>query len=145
MSINELSSLTGQLSTGEFSSVELTRTYLERITAARELNAFITVDEAFSLEQARRSDERRARGEVLSPLDGIPVAHKDIFCTKGMLTSCGSRILDGFIAPYDATVIERFLALYTSINSFSQFVATTRQREGILKRWAPRAGEKTLL
>ncbi len=106
--MNELSSLAGRLGDGELSSVELTRLYLERISAAAELNAFITVDEAFSLEQARRSDERRARGEPLSPLDGIPVAHKDIFCTRGMLTTCGSHILDGFISPYDATVIERF-------------------------------------
>jgi aspartyl-tRNA(Asn)/glutamyl-tRNA(Gln) amidotransferase subunit A len=82
--------------------------YLDRIAAAGELNAFITVDEEFSLTQARRSDERRIKGETLSPLDGIPIAHKDIFCTKGMLTTCGSRILDGFVSPYDATVIERF-------------------------------------
>lgn len=108
MSIQELSSLAGRLRDREISSVELTRLYLDRITGAAGLNAFITVDEAVSLEQARQSDERRAAGGALSPLDGIPVAHKDIFCTKGMLTSCGSRILDGFISPYDATVIARF-------------------------------------
>ncbi|MDZ7840374.1 MAG: Asp-tRNA(Asn)/Glu-tRNA(Gln) amidotransferase subunit GatA [Gammaproteobacteria bacterium] len=108
MSTTELSSLARSLSGGAFSSVELTQSYLDRIAAAPELNTFITVDEAFSLAQARASDERRRRGEVLSPLDGIPIAHKDIFCTRGMLTTCGSHILDGFVSPYDATVIERF-------------------------------------
>lgn len=106
--VQELSSLARGLSGGELSSVELTQSYLSRIAGAGELNAYITVDEELSLQQARQSDERRARGESLSPLDGIPVAHKDIFCTRGMLTSCGSHILDGFIAPYDATVIRRF-------------------------------------
>jgi len=106
--VQELSSLVRGLGGGELSSVELTQSYLNRITGAAELNAYITVDEELSLEQARQSDDRRARGESLSPLDGIPVAHKDIFCTRGMLTSCGSHILDGFIAPYDATVIRRF-------------------------------------
>jgi aspartyl-tRNA(Asn)/glutamyl-tRNA(Gln) amidotransferase subunit A len=106
--MNELSSLAARLGGGEISSVELTQSYLDRITAAAGLNAFITVDEALSLEQARQSDERRSRGEVLSPLDGIPIAHKDIFCTRGMLTTCASHILDGFVSPYDATVIERF-------------------------------------
>jgi len=104
----DLNDLAGQLARGELSSVELTQSCLDRIAEAGELNAFITVDEEFSLAQARASDERRARGETASPLDGIPLAHKDIFCTRGLLTSCGSRILDGFVSPYDATVIQRF-------------------------------------
>ncbi|MFZ0486318.1 MAG: amidase, partial [Arenicellales bacterium] len=108
MAIQELTSLAGRLSSGELSSVELTQFYLDRISRAGDLNTFITVDQEYSLAQARESDERRAKGEVLSPLDGIPIAHKDIFCTKGMLTSCGSRILENFISPYDAAVIERF-------------------------------------
>ncbi|HSH41877.1 MAG TPA: Asp-tRNA(Asn)/Glu-tRNA(Gln) amidotransferase subunit GatA [Arenicellales bacterium] len=108
--MHELSVLAGKLQDGELSSVELTQSCLDRISGAPELNAFITVDPDFSLREARESDERRARGEALSPLDGIPVAHKDIFCTRGMLTSCGSHILDGFVSPYDATVIERFRA-----------------------------------
>jgi len=108
VSIQELSALAALLSRGELSSVELTQSCLDRIAAAGELNAFITVDPDFSLTQARAADERRARGGSLSPLDGIPVAHKDIFCTRGMLTSCGSHILDGFVSPYDATVIQRF-------------------------------------
>ncbi|MBS1270385.1 MAG: Glutamyl-tRNA(Gln) amidotransferase subunit A [Gammaproteobacteria bacterium] len=108
MAIQELTSLAGRLNDRRHSSVELTQSYLNRINGAGELNAFITIDEEFSLEQARRSDKRRAKGRTLSPLDGIPIAHKDIFCTKGMLTSCGSHILDNFISPYDATVIEHF-------------------------------------
>jgi aspartyl-tRNA(Asn)/glutamyl-tRNA(Gln) amidotransferase subunit A len=108
VAIQELTSLAGRLSSGELSSVELTQFYLDRISRAGDLNTFITVDQEYSLAQARESDERRAKGEVLSPLDGIPIAHKDIFCTKGMLTSCGSRILENFISPYDAAVIERF-------------------------------------
>jgi aspartyl-tRNA(Asn)/glutamyl-tRNA(Gln) amidotransferase subunit A len=108
VTIHELTALSAELTDGKLSSVELTRHYLDRIAGAGELNAFITVDEAFALSQAEASDRRRAKGDTLSPLDGIPIAHKDIFCTKGMLTSCGSHILDGFVAPYDATVIERF-------------------------------------
>src|SRR5262249_2731131 len=72
-------------------------------------NAFITVDEARALADARRADERRARGEAGAFL-GVPVAHKDIFCTRGVLTTCGSKMLADFVSPYDAHVIERFYA-----------------------------------
>ena len=90
------------------SSVELTRAHLERIERHNgALNAFITVDPAKSLEQARAADERIARGDA-APLTGIPVAHKDLFCAKGWLTTCGSRMLAGFVSPYDAHVIEQF-------------------------------------
>ena len=73
------------------------------------LNAFISVDEERSLADARAADARRARGEA-GPLTGIPIAHKDIFCTKGMRTTCGSKMLADFVSPYDAHVIERFAA-----------------------------------
>ena len=90
------------------SSVELTRALLERIERLDpRLNAFITVDPDRSLEQARAADRRIARGEG-GPLTGIPVAHKDLFCAKGWRTTCGSRMLANFVAPYDAHVIERF-------------------------------------
>jgi aspartyl-tRNA(Asn)/glutamyl-tRNA(Gln) amidotransferase subunit A len=92
------------------SSVELTQVFLDRIgqhNAA--LNAFITVDAERSLAQARAADARIAAGEA-GPLTGIPVAHKDIFCANGWKTTCGSRMLADFVAPYDATVIERFNA-----------------------------------
>ena len=91
----------------EISSVELTTYFLERIEAHdRTLNSFITVTGDIALVEAARADERRRAGED-NPLLGIPIAHKDIFCTRGVRTSCGSRMLDTFLAPYDATVIER--------------------------------------
>ena len=92
----------------EISSVELTQLFLQRAQALNgELNAFITLDPERSLREARAADERLANGER-NPLLGIPIAHKDIFCTRGMLTSCGSRMLSNFTSPYDATVVERW-------------------------------------
>jgi aspartyl-tRNA(Asn)/glutamyl-tRNA(Gln) amidotransferase subunit A len=99
--------LSRALAAKKVSSLELTRAYLERIAKHRELNAFITVDEAKSLEAARRADERRARGEA-GPLTGIPIAHKDIFCTREWRTTCGSRMLENYTSPYDAHVVEQF-------------------------------------
>ncbi len=89
---------------GDFSSVELTTHYLERIAALdKELNSFITVCEETALAQARQADEMIRAGSG-GPMTGIPYAHKDIFCTDGIKTSCGSKMLDNFIAPYDAHV-----------------------------------------
>ena len=101
-----------QLSLGlaqkKFSSVELTGAYLDRIEAHNpSVNAFITVDRDASLAQAKAADERIARGEAKA-LTGIPVAHKDIWCAKGWRTTCGSRMLENFVSPYDAHVVERF-------------------------------------
>ena len=105
-----ISALGNALRRGEFSSVELTTHFLDRIAAYDgALNSFITVTGDIALADAARADERRRAGEE-SPLLGIPIAHKDIFCTQGVRTSCGSRMLDTFIAPYDATVVERFRA-----------------------------------
>jgi aspartyl-tRNA(Asn)/glutamyl-tRNA(Gln) amidotransferase subunit A len=93
-----------------FSSVELARTYLQRIRSLDDsLNSFITVDEGQVLAEAKAADQRLAAGEA-QPLTGIPIAHKDIFCTRGIRTSCGSLMLDNFVPPYDATLIERFRA-----------------------------------
>ena len=87
--------------------MELTQLFLDRIGRLNgALNAFITVDPERSLADARAADGRRARGEA-GPLTGIPIAHKDIFCTAGMLTTCGSRMLANFVSPYDAHVVER--------------------------------------
>ena len=103
-----VSALGDALRRKEFSSVELTRHFLDRIAAHdTALNSFITVTGGIALADAARADERRRAGED-GPLLGIPIAHKDIFCTRGVRTSCGSRMLDAFIAPYDATVVERF-------------------------------------
>jgi aspartyl-tRNA(Asn)/glutamyl-tRNA(Gln) amidotransferase subunit A len=105
-----ISEISAALAAGKISSVELTRLFLDRIQRLNgRLNAFITVDEEHSLAQALVADQRRARGDA-GPLTGIPVAHKDIFCTKGIRTTCGSRMLANFASPYDAHVIERFAA-----------------------------------
>ncbi len=94
------------LRAGEYSCVELAQHFLARIAAAADLNAFITVTPERALEQARRADQRIRDGDP-APLAGIPLAHKDLFCTEGVLTSCGSKILENFRAPYDATVVEK--------------------------------------
>jgi aspartyl-tRNA(Asn)/glutamyl-tRNA(Gln) amidotransferase subunit A len=93
-----------------FSSLELTQAFLERIQAHDgELNSFVTVTGEQALAAARAADARRAAGED-GPLLGLPFAHKDIFCTEGVKTSCGSKMLDNFIAPYDATVTAKLKA-----------------------------------
>jgi aspartyl-tRNA(Asn)/glutamyl-tRNA(Gln) amidotransferase subunit A len=103
-----LTELSAALAAKEISSAELTRGYLDRIARAQgELNAFITVDPDRSLAQARAADARIARGDG-GPLTGIPVAHKDIFCAQGWLTTCGSKMLANFVAPYDSHVIGQF-------------------------------------
>lgn len=91
----------------QFSSEELTYTYIQRIEKYNPiLNCFITITKDTALENARAADKKIASGQA-GPLTGIPFAHKDIFCTLGIKTSCGSKMLDNFIAPYDATVTAR--------------------------------------
>jgi len=95
------------LAQGEFSSEEITQDYLARIARHNpELNCFISVTDEIALAQARAADERLAKGDT-GILTGVPLAHKDLFCTDGVRTSCASRMLDKFIAPYDASVVER--------------------------------------
>jgi aspartyl-tRNA(Asn)/glutamyl-tRNA(Gln) amidotransferase subunit A len=107
LSIGELA---GRLSAGELSSTALTRHFLERIDRLNPgLNALITLTADGALAAAAAADHRLAAGER-GPLLGIPVIHKDIFCTDGVKTSCGSRMLDNFVAPYDATVVARLRA-----------------------------------
>ncbi|HTO43109.1 MAG TPA: Asp-tRNA(Asn)/Glu-tRNA(Gln) amidotransferase subunit GatA [Burkholderiales bacterium] len=102
-----LSELAQALALKQLSSVELTRLFLDRAQRLnRGLNAFVTLDPEASLAQARLADQRIGEGAA-QPLTGIPVALKDIFCAKGWLTTCGSKILSNFIAPYDAHVVER--------------------------------------
>ncbi len=94
----------------DFSAVELAQSLLARIkTVDPQLNSFISLTEELALEQAKAADARRAAGEN-GALLGAPIGHKDLFCTKGILTSCGSKILTGFKAPYDATVVEKLAA-----------------------------------
>ena len=100
-----LAQLADGLRQKQFSSTELTRHFLDRIRRLdSSYNSFITVTETQALEQAQKADQRLSRGPV-PPLCGVPFAHKDIFCTKGVKTTCASRMLDNFIAPYDATVV----------------------------------------
>ncbi len=102
-----LTELVAGLRSGDFSSVELTRHFLERIARYdQRLNSFITVTTDQALAQAEAADRARAAGEG-GPLAGVPIAHKDIFCTSGVRTSCGSRMLDNFNSPFDATVVSR--------------------------------------
>ncbi len=102
-----LTELAAGLRAKEFSSVELTRYFLDRIARYDgQINSFITVCADYALQQAQAADQALANGDAVS-LTGIPLAQKDIFCTDGIRTSCGSRMLDNFIAPYDAGVVER--------------------------------------
>ncbi len=115
MNLNQASAaeIGRSLRAGEISSVEVTRHFLGRIDQANpSLNAFITVTPERAMADAERADRLIARGEG-GPLTGVPIAHKDIFCTAGVLTTCGSRMLSNFIAPYDATVVARLAAAGT--------------------------------
>ena len=111
MELHELTIRQGleALRRGETSSLELTEAYLRRIERYDPtVQAYLTVTGDRAIETARRADERRSAGED-APLLGIPIALKDIFCTDGIETTCASRILKGFIPPYDATVVSRLL------------------------------------
>lgn len=103
-----LRELAEALASKRISSVELTGLYLDRIARFNpDINAYLMVDAEQSLSQARAADARLAKGEQ-GPLTGIPIAHKDIFCAAGWRTTCGSRMLENFIAPYNAHIISQF-------------------------------------
>jgi len=105
-----LAEIARALAAKQFSAEELTRSLLTRIGQLDpQLNSFITVTEEQAVAQAKAADARRANGEG-GALLGAPIGHKDLFCTQGIRTSCGSRILDNFEAPYDATVVDRLAA-----------------------------------
>jgi aspartyl-tRNA(Asn)/glutamyl-tRNA(Gln) amidotransferase subunit A len=104
-------SLADDLAAGRITSVEVTQAHLDRIAEVDDrVHAFLHVDAEGALRDAAVSDERRANGGALSPLDGVPIAVKDIAATQGMPTTCGSRILEGWVPPYDATVVARLRA-----------------------------------
>ncbi|MGA7965263.1 MAG: amidase, partial [Gammaproteobacteria bacterium] len=110
MSGGDIKALAAALAAGETTSVALTERALAAVEARNvELNAFITVDGEHALAAARAADERIGRGEA-GPLTGIPMAHKDLFCTAGVKTTAASRMLDNFVPPYDATVVARLRA-----------------------------------
>ena len=101
------------LANGQTTSVALTRHVLERIASHTELGAFLHVDTDGALAQAAAADARRAAGQTLGPLDGVPIAHKDIFVTQGMPTTAASRMLKGYLSPFDATIVARLKAAGT--------------------------------
>ncbi|MGM0983848.1 MAG: Asp-tRNA(Asn)/Glu-tRNA(Gln) amidotransferase subunit GatA [Pseudomonadota bacterium] len=108
-----LTELAAGLASGEFSSRELTQAFLARIDRLDgDLNSFISVTAEQALAEADQADAARAAGNI-GPLTGVPLALKDLFCTEGVKTSAGSRMLDNFIAPYDATVVEKLRAAGT--------------------------------
>src|SRR3989344_3385547 len=101
MKIKELEK---KLSSKKISSAELTQNYLKKIKELNpKLNCYISLCEEIALAQAKASDERRTKGKSVGPLDGIPIALKDIFITEGIKTTCGSKILHNYIPPYDGT------------------------------------------
>ena len=105
-----LKEISAALAEKKISAIELATLFLGRIEQLNpSLNAFITTDRDKTLAMARAADERRAKGER-GPLLGIPLAHKDIFCTEGWLTTCGSKMLANFVSPYDAHVVSQFKA-----------------------------------
>ena len=107
MSNATLQELSAQLAAKVCSSVELAQDFINKINDLnKDLGCYITVDAARMLAQAQAADARRAAGQA-GPLTGVPLAHKDIFCAKGWLTTCGSKMLSNFVAPYDAHVVER--------------------------------------
>ncbi len=107
MHIKTITQLVQGLRAGDFSSQELTQLYLDRINQHQDLNSFISVTDEQAIVAAKQADALLAAGNP-SVLTGVPIAHKDIFCTLGIKTSCGSKMLDNFIAPYNATVVEKF-------------------------------------
>jgi aspartyl-tRNA(Asn)/glutamyl-tRNA(Gln) amidotransferase subunit A len=110
MRTTTLAALSKGLAAKQFSAVELTEEALARINQAQPtLNAMVSITEDAAREAAAVADKRRAAGEA-GPLTGIPMVHKDIFCTAGVLTSCGSKMLANFVSPYDATVVSRLKA-----------------------------------
>jgi aspartyl-tRNA(Asn)/glutamyl-tRNA(Gln) amidotransferase subunit A len=108
-----LAELAAGLRQKEFSSLELTRLFLGRIESSQaSLNAFVTITRETALRAAEQADREIAAGRA-GALTGVPIVHKDIFCTDGIRTTCGSRMLDNFVAPYDATVVSKLKAAGT--------------------------------
>lgn len=113
MHFYSLRELVNALESKQVSSVEVTQYFLDRIANLdTQINSFISVVPELALQAAKRADAQRAKG-LAGPLTGVPIAHKDNFCTQGIKTSCASRMLDSFIAPYDATVVDQFKSAAT--------------------------------
>src|SRR5690348_13652133 len=103
--------LLAELDAGRVSSVDVTQAFVDRIEAHdKRVGAFLRFDAGPALEQARKIDQRRRNGERLGRLAGLPVAVKDLLCSRGEKTTCASRILENFVAPYDATAVAKLKA-----------------------------------
>ncbi|MGC2414323.1 MAG: amidase, partial [Stellaceae bacterium] len=130
----------------QFSARELAQAYITAMEAARPLNAFITETPARALDMAVLSDKRLAKGEA-RPLDGIPIAVKDLFCTKGVLTTAASHILDGFRPPYESTVTEKLWAAgaimlgKTNLDEFAMGSSNTTSHYGPVENPWRRPGD----
>ncbi|TVR84477.1 MAG: Asp-tRNA(Asn)/Glu-tRNA(Gln) amidotransferase subunit GatA [Rhodospirillales bacterium] len=130
-----------------FSARELAQAHLDAMAAARGLNAFITETPELALQRADAADARFAAGEPLGPLDGIPIAVKDLFCTEGVLTTAGSHILDGFVPPYESTVSAKLrqagavMVGKANLDEFAMGSANITSHYGPVKNpWGPRDG-----
>ncbi len=139
------------LARGEFSALELAEAHLAAADEARGLNAFITPTPELARARAREADERRARGEARGPLDGIPIAVKDLFCTEGVLTTAASRILYNFVPPYESTVTQRLkdagavMLGKTNLDEFAMGSSNVTSYYGPVKNpWGP-SGDKDLV
>ncbi|GIH78722.1 Asp-tRNA(Asn)/Glu-tRNA(Gln) amidotransferase subunit GatA [Planobispora longispora] len=128
------------IASGEASAVEVAQAHLDRIAAVEpKVNAFLHVDAETALAQARRVDERRAAGEELGPLAGVPIAHKDVFTTTDMPTTAGSKILEGWRPPYDATVTRRLreaglvILGKTNLDEFAMGSSTENSAYGVTR------------
>lgn len=136
----------------KFSSEELTKVLLARIAQLDpQLNSFISLTEDLALTQAKAADARRANGES-GALLGAPIAHKDLFCTQGIRTSCGSKMLDNFKAPYDATVVAKLAAAgavtlgKTNMDEFAMGSSNETSHFGpVFNPWRSRASNSKLV
>ena len=138
------------LAEGGFSARELAEAHIAAMAAARPLNAFVTETPEKALDMAEASDARRARGEAL-PLDGIPLAIKDLYCTEGVLTTAGSHILDGFHPPYESTVTSQLwrdgavMLGKTNMDEFAMGSANITSHYGPVENPWRRTGENRAL
>jgi len=135
------------LADGAFSAIELAEAHIHAIEGARGLNAFITETPEIALARAKGADARRAKGEALGPMDGIPVAVKDLFCTEGVLTTASSHILDGFTPTYESTVSARLrdagavMLGKTNLDEFAMGSSNITSYHGPVKNpWGPKDG-----